>query len=86
MVIIMFKTKRKKLSFLLSSMLGSLVMLFAGSASAATYVPAIVGTAFGDITTDFNTLVSTYIWPLLILVLATFFMMRIVKRGAGSAG
>ena len=82
----MFKTKRKGLSFLLSSMLGSLVMLFAGSASAATYLSPVVATAFADITTDFNTLMTGSIWPLMILVLATFFIMRIVKRGAGSAG
>lgn len=85
MVIIMFKTKRKKMTLLLGSMLGSIMAMFAGSASAATYLSPVVGSAFTDITADFNTLVNTYIWPLMILVLATFFIMKIVKRGAGAA-
>lgn len=86
MVIIM-----KKISQILRNkqsrfVLGGGLAVGAGSANAASYLPAIVGTSFSQITGDFTTLTDTYIWPLMMLVLATFFMMRIVKRGAGSAG
>lgn len=60
--------------------------MFAGSVSAATYLSPVVGTAFTDITADFHTLIDTYIWPLMILVLATFFIFKIVKKGTSVAG
>lgn len=55
------------------------------SANAASYLPAIVGTSFTQITTDFNSLMSENIWPLVILVGATFLIVKIFKKGVGAA-
>jgi membrane-bound ClpP family serine protease len=66
-------------------LLGLVAFFTSLSAEAASYLPAIVGTSFAQITTDFNSLMSDNIWPLVILVGATFLIVKIFKKGVGAA-
>jgi len=77
-------TKRSKVSQL--SIIAFFLSLFASfQAAAITYIPAEVGTAFTDIKADFEALMSVSVWPLIISIMAAFFIVKIVKRAAGAA-